>query len=393
MLSPSAGEPLAAREGTSSIDGNSRPGLLLFLAARKRGCREENAGGRPLTHPLVSIIIPTHNRAALLREAVDSALSQTYPNVEVIVVDDGSTDDTGEVLSEYAGQVRAVYQDNRGRSAARNVGIQASGGRFLVFLDSDDLLMPAAIQSQVDCLIAHPDVGVVYGDGYIMDAQGLLHTLDPYVVRFPPREPEAFARSLLMRNHFVIHAGLIRRTALPLQPVFGESLTRFEDWDLWIRMCLAGTRFVYIDQKSAVYRRHAGNTDMADLTASRGPAAEIILHVVRNDLDRSLTGDIRRDVRLYHIDLLVEYGAWPDVLRVVRDVVCAGGHFSVGACQMLLLGRGSRPAGGPAWARALPVVLARRWIGRRQWQQLRAVRIRLAHARAQSAPPRTRSSL
>lgn len=329
-----------------------------------------------MTEPLVSIIIPTYNRAALLQETLDSALEQTYRNIEIIVVDDGSTDDMRQVLSGYLDRVRLVCRANKGRSAARNTGIDASRGEFLVFLDSDDLLMPSKVQMQVDYLLAHPLVDVAYSDGYIMDEDRQLGSLEEFLVSFPASEQEEYARSLLFRNHFVIHAALVRRDALPRQPVFRESIGRFEDWDLWIRMCLAGARFAYTDEKMVVYRRHGGNTRMADVMDSRPAAAEIMLEVVRTHLDDGLPGDIRRDIRLYHIDLLMEYGTWSDVLKVIRDVVWGDSQFSLDGLQKLLFGRGPRPAASPAWVRSLPSVLARRWVDREQWQRLRSLRNR-----------------
>lgn len=342
------------------------------------GTGEGRQAGDDSPYPLVSIIIPTYNRASFLREAVDSALSQTYPNLEVIVVDDGSTDETGAVLSEYAGQVHAVYQGNRGLPAARNVGVEASQGQFLVFLDSDDLLLPTKIQSQVEYLVTRPDIGVVYGDGYIMNEDGLADSLEPYMAASHPVSDDAFVRSLLLQNQLVVHAALVRRAVLPDKQVFDESLTRFEDWDLWLRMCLTGVKFAYRDEKTVVYRRHSGNFDMDDVTACRNAAARILLRIVCDDLDSHLGATDRQNVRLYHMDLLTEYGSWADILKVVRDIVRADNGFSLRASQVLLFGRGPRPDNGPRWARSLPVLISRRWISRRLWQQARSARYALA---------------
>lgn len=327
-----------------------------------------------MTRPLASIIIPTYNRSELLTEALGSALSQTYSDLEIIVVDDGSTDDTPQVLCRYRDRIRVVHQENRGLPAARNVGLQVSHGDFITFLDSDDLLTPTKIQSQAEYLLAHPHVGVVYGDGYILGEGGLRSSLAPYHSACQPSSSNDFARSLLFQNRFVVHAALARRSVLPDQPAFDESLARFEDWDFWLRTCLAGAAFAFLDEKTILYRRHSGNFDEANVTAYGDAAARIILRVVRRDLDSQLGGGIRCDVRLYHTDLLVEYGTWRDVSRIIRDIVWADGQFSFRAFRMLLLGCGPCPPGGSNWARSLPIVLARRWVGRGEWQLLRSLR-------------------
>ena len=110
----------------------------------------------------VAIIIVTHNRAGLLREAIESVLAQTYPHIEITVVDNGSTDDTGAVVNAYAGRVRYFKQDNQGVAAARNVGIEVSTGDYVGVLDDDDTYLPTKIERQVAILDAHPELGLVH---------------------------------------------------------------------------------------------------------------------------------------------------------------------------------------------------------------------------------------
>jgi glycosyltransferase involved in cell wall biosynthesis len=112
--------------------------------------------------PRVSVIIPTHNRRDLLRAAVDSALAQTYPDVEVIVVDDGSTDDTTTAMAQYAGRVVYLRQTNQGVAAARNTGIWAATGEYLTFLDDDDLIHPDKLALHIPFLEAERDFGLSY---------------------------------------------------------------------------------------------------------------------------------------------------------------------------------------------------------------------------------------
>src|ERR671910_1122682 len=111
---------------------------------------------------LVSVVIPCYNQAHFLGEAIESVLSQSYPHHEIVVVDDGSTDDTSEVASRYDG-VRLVRQENRGLAGARNTGIRHSEGDYLVFLDADDRLLPEALRAGVECFESHPECAFVFG--------------------------------------------------------------------------------------------------------------------------------------------------------------------------------------------------------------------------------------
>src|SRR5215212_9805350 len=111
---------------------------------------------------LVSIIIPCYNQAYFLGEAIDSILAQGYPHFEIVVVDDGSTDNTAEVAARYL-EVRCIRQDNRGQASARNTGLHQSRGSYLVFLDADDRLLPSALQEHLECMKEHPERAFVSG--------------------------------------------------------------------------------------------------------------------------------------------------------------------------------------------------------------------------------------
>src|ERR687898_2206392 len=130
---------------------------------------------------LVTVVIPCYNQAHFLGEAIESVLSQSYPNFEIIVVDDGSTDNTSEVASRYEG-VRLVRQENRGLAGARNTGIKHSEGEYLVFLDADDRLLPEALAVGLGCFEAHPECALVAGHARFIDVEGLL--------RAEPRPPQ-----------------------------------------------------------------------------------------------------------------------------------------------------------------------------------------------------------
>src|SRR5512143_4014499 len=113
------------------------------------------------SEPLVSVVMPVYNGARYLRQALESALNQTYRPLEIIVVDDGSTDETSAILAEFGSRIRAIRQKNPGSAAARNAALQAAHGEIIAFLDADDLWLPQKLEVQVAYLRAHPDVELV----------------------------------------------------------------------------------------------------------------------------------------------------------------------------------------------------------------------------------------
>jgi GT2 family glycosyltransferase len=121
--------------------------------------------------PLVSIIIPCHNQAHFLTDAIESVLRQTYSHFEILVVDDGSTDNTSEVAFSYP-EVHCIKQENQGLSGARNTGLRKSKGSHLIFLDSDDRLLPTALEAGVSCLNSHPECAFVYGHLKVIASDG-----------------------------------------------------------------------------------------------------------------------------------------------------------------------------------------------------------------------------
>ena len=184
--------------------------------------------------PNVSVIIPTYNRERFIREAVVSALEQSYRDFEVIVIDDGSTDATGEIIHSLGSdRVRYVYQANTGRSAARNRGLREARGRYIAFLDSDDLYLKEKLALQVQFMDRHPQFGMVYTSAYCIDENGarLKHT---YEASAAGRiyEQIAFFRPVTITLPTV----MLRREVVDAVGNFDERMTRFEDTDYWRRV-------------------------------------------------------------------------------------------------------------------------------------------------------------
>jgi glycosyltransferase involved in cell wall biosynthesis len=212
---------------------------------------------------LVSAIVPTYNRRQFICETVDSILAQTYRNLEVIVVDDGSTDGTGELLKQRYGSVprfRYIWQENAERAVARNTGIMAAQGEFIAFLDSDDLWLPEKLANQLAQFHQQPEI-VLSHTGYThIDVSG--QEVDQVVP--PPQDSinqNRVFRRLLLGNTIGAPTVLIRRSALEHTGFFCEDrrLLAFEDWEMWTRLAYQGT-IGYIPEPLAKYRLHPGNT-------------------------------------------------------------------------------------------------------------------------------------
>ena len=181
--------------------------------------------------PLVSVIIPTYNRAWVLKEAVDSVLAQEFGDFELIVVDDGSTDATAELLAAYADRVRVLRQTNRGVSAARNAGIAAARGKLIAFLDSDDLWLPGKLGRQVEFFNSH--AGVLIGQTEELWVRNGLR-VNPGC-RHRKRNGIIFEPSLELCL-VSPSAGMVRRELFDQVGLFDESLPACEDYDLWLRV-------------------------------------------------------------------------------------------------------------------------------------------------------------
>lgn len=201
----------------------------------------------PVQAPLVSVIIATYNRADLLRLTVQSVVAQTYPHVEIIVVDDGSTDHTSRIMQAFSDRVRYVHQENQGTDAALAHGYALATGDYINFLDHDDLMMPSKLAQQVRILRQQPEISLVHCGYHHIDEQGAL--LQQAVV-LPDENPVV---ELLAANYIWSGAPLIRRTCLAEVGTFDESIW-CSDWDLWLRIALAGHRFHCVQQPLGAYR-------------------------------------------------------------------------------------------------------------------------------------------
>ncbi|NJR38237.1 MAG: glycosyltransferase [Leptolyngbyaceae cyanobacterium CSU_1_4] len=215
----------------------------------------------PVTDGTVSVIIPCHNGADLLADAIDSVLAQTYPAREILVIDDGSRDGTEAIATPYAAPVRYIRQPCQGVSAARNTGIQASQGSYLVFLDHDDRLLPHALEIGVDCLAKYPNCGFAYGRHQNIDSAGNLvgRATDGGQTHQEDKLKVSVANdyALMLSGEFPVPPARImfRRQVFEQIGGFDLALTNSQDYDLCLRAAaqfLAGRH----NQVIAEYRQH-----------------------------------------------------------------------------------------------------------------------------------------
>lgn len=259
--------------------------------------------GMSTGNSLVSIIIPTHNSRQWVAGAIDCALAQTHPHCEVIVVDDGSTDETEDYLNEkYREQIRYIYKPNSGPASARNMGISVAKGEFIQFLDSDDFLAPDKIERQMAVFRDCPECDVVYSDfAFVFDGMGDKREESPASYATKYRSENVF-ESLLDGNFIVIHSPLTRASVIRSCGGFDESLSSDEDYDLWLKIAGRGHRFCFVPEVLAFYQRRGNSVSTNLLKQSQGTLQALIkARSYREKLSRQEAAKLR-------LNLSREYG-------------------------------------------------------------------------------------
>jgi len=316
-----------------------------------------------MAQPVVSVIIPCFNQGRFLRDAVASVLAQSYRSTEIIVVNDGSTDETAQVAASFGERVGYVEKRNAGLSAARNTGILHATGEFVQFLDADDYLLPDSLGRFMASVEKETDGDVYFGSWDVVEEdRRVLRRVKPEI-----KASEDFLHRYLRGNVFPCHAAIVRRAALANSNLFDTQLRSFEDWDLWIRLAAAGARFVPAEGAVVAYRQHPGSmskhydqmwlagatvlakaTSHAECLACRAARSEgwrsLRYHLYVNLLKPELRmlrrnkGLLPMTKRLWHI-CVTDPGIASTVLRLWikqhlkrwRNVICAGSHSSAPA--------------------------------------------------------------
>jgi GT2 family glycosyltransferase len=256
-----------------------------------------------VSEPIFTVAMPAYNSERTIASAIGSVLAQTQPDFELIVVDDGSSDATVDVARGFQdSRVRVRRQENAGPGAARNLAIVEGRGRYISMLDSDDLWLPAYLETMGAALDADPKAGLAYTDAWVLDdATGrirrttAMHYQDPPVP--PPTEPQEFLRQLLIRGNFVFTSGTVRRAALDEIGVFNMLLTPSEDFELWLRIVATGWRAVRVGANLAVYRKHSGSLSSNEVAILRGEGEALRRVVEEYDVPEELRALALRRLR------------------------------------------------------------------------------------------------
>ncbi|MCC7201184.1 MAG: glycosyltransferase [Nitrospirae bacterium] len=208
--------------------------------------------------PKVSVIIPAYNRAGYIIQTLQSVFAQTFTDYEVIVIDDGSTDDTEDALKPYSGRITYIRKANGGQGSARNVGIRMAKGEYIAFLDSDDLWLPEKLKTQVTFMDNHPEYGLTFSGCEFIDDAGKV------IGEWSSPLDFSFDSILLRGNYIMIPTVMVRRDVFDQAGLFNEAreLISVEDYDMWLRIGLT-YKIGYVDPVMARYRFHSGNISLS----------------------------------------------------------------------------------------------------------------------------------
>jgi len=231
--------------------------------------------------PKVTVMIPTYNYARFLGEAIQSVLDQTFQDFEIIVVDDGSTDNAKEVVEKFKDtRIRYIYQDHRGASAAQNVALHAARGEYITGIGADDIYLPQNLEIKVNLLDSRPEIDLVCSDVYGFDDKtgpivgSLWHGPTAQYSGFDPVKAVSQPLKELLRYGcvFLVQASLIRSKVFDVVGYFDESLSASEDWDLVIRI-VQRFRLEIIDLPLLKLRRHDANLSIDPVKSYLGAVA------------------------------------------------------------------------------------------------------------------------
>ena len=244
---------------------------------------------------LVSIIIPTYNYGAYLARAVESCLNQTHRDVEIIVIDDGSTDNTQAVMCGFTDRVTYVYQENRGVSAARNVGLEKASGDFITFLDSDDYLVGEALATRLDALSRYPEVACVITETYSQEAASDTLSWKP---RFPvPTVSDRFYEQLLTERFPFQVAATLTRAQVAKRFQYPEDLSNGEDVAYFTKIFFS-EKVLYLPVPTSVSVRHMDSL-RHDIDEVRQNGAALVDLIVKDPFYGGALDYLYRDFRSF----------------------------------------------------------------------------------------------
>ncbi|MFP5221219.1 MAG: glycosyltransferase family 2 protein [Acidobacteriota bacterium] len=253
------------------------------------------------SNPKVSVVIPTYNSANLLPRAVASVLSQSFEDYEVIVVDDGSSDETSCVVDRYGDRVRYVRQENQGAASARNHGISLARGEYIAFLDADDAWQPDKLFKQVRFLDEHPEYMMVFSDMSHYEHDVKVHESYLHERKYKWVGSGKIFYNLLHECFIFTPTVMVRKACLSLVGLFDVSLRTCEDVDLWMRIALSGN-IGFIDEPLALRFEHDSNTTKGKFGYLYNPIL-MFLKIYDTNNDRIVVDVVRERLGRMYLDL------------------------------------------------------------------------------------------
>lgn len=285
--------------------------------------------------PLVSVIIPTYNQATYLPLALDSVLQQTYSHLEIIIIDDGSTDDTsqiGKIYRQKEARIRWVEQPNQGPSTARNLGVAEANGDFICFLDSDDLMHPQRIEKQHQTFQEDPSIDIVYTALQVIDSNnhvtGEMHSED-----YPQKD---FLALMLFRNLIHTSSTMMGKSRCFKEFLFDGTFKHAEDYELSLRLA-HHFHFKYLDVPLTLYRRHGTNLSN-NLQAHRQAEMKILRNYSKRHIEDIVdqTSFSPEGKLLLKGRILFNQESFEDALHYFRQVHTGLALFYKGNCFLRL---------------------------------------------------------
>lgn len=300
-----------------------------------------------------SVVIPCYNAATFLPETINSLLGQTRPPLEIIVVDDGSTDHSAEIVASAWPGVRLIRQANQGESVARNVGLGAARSDYILFLDADDLLAAEALDRLSNAVTSAPGAVAVMGTAVFSDDPGA--PFERHVPQYP-----AFFPAIVHTNFGPPHCWFTPRSLALDVGGFRQDLIHSEDWEFWGRIALAGARLVCVPYEGALYRRHpqsqVATAPKASVFRGRLVVAETLA-----------TGLLQQPRLLDQAGEAMFWSLWAMLIQARTGGVPPG---ELQGAERLLRQLANE---GPARLRRSPSAMAIRYLGVRATERLRAL--------------------
>jgi teichuronic acid biosynthesis glycosyltransferase TuaG len=226
----------------------------------------------------VSIVMPAYNAGKYIEQSILSVLEQTHPHWELLIVNDGSTDDTQAIAENYAAKddrIKVINQKNSRLGAARNAAINRAVGTWIAFLDSDDLWEAVKLEKQLALSKSHPEVSVIYTDGWIFADEDPKKLIAYPTITGEVFSPEKMYRKEYIANYIPVLSVMAKRELV--EKIGKQETSKFfygcEDWDYWLRMAIAGGVFYGLDEKLFYYRRHSSNMSSNELSMRLGQGA------------------------------------------------------------------------------------------------------------------------